>query len=199
MVFFSRELGRIERAEHYRIMADRTERTFRRQMWCHQEAYCYDVIGRDGKADDTLRPNQLIAAAINFSPLTSEQRLHVVRACAEHLLTAHGVRSLPEQHAEYRGVYDADIVVRDAAYHQGTAWAWLLGPFVMAHLSVHGDKRGAREFLRPILRSHLNHAGLGQVSEIFDGRPPHRARGCIAQAWSVGEILRAWAATEDDG
>jgi len=200
MAFFSRVLKLSERAEHYTRMADRTERSFRRKLWCPRRRYCYDVLLNDEEGDITLRPNQLIAASLNWSPLNAEQRRHVVEIVSVHLLTSHGIRTLSENSSEYHGTYEGGIIQRDAAYHQGTSWGWLLGPFVMAHLRVFGDKEKAREYLRPLLKSHLNNAGLGQISEIFDADPPFRSRGCIAQAWSVAEVLRAWAATEpDDG
>ncbi len=200
MAFFAAELGRPQKSATYTKMADKTERGFRRKMWCSKRGHCYDVIGKDGDVDETLRPNQLIAAALNFSPLNAEQRYAVVEACSVQLLTAHGLRTLPESDPRYRGVYEGNMATRDAAYHQGTAWAWLLGPFVIAHLRVFGDKRKSRAYLKPLLRSHLSTAGLGQVSEIFDADAPFRPRGCVAQAWSVAEVLRAWAATElDDG
>ena len=201
MASFANELGNPKQAQYYTDMADRTERSFRRRFWNTEKRYCYDVIdsGPDGKfQDDTLRPNQLIAASLNWSPLTTEQLHHVVETCAVQLVTSHAVRTLPISCAEYCGVYKGDVNSRDSAYHQGTGWTWLLGPFVLAHLRAFGDRERSREFLLPLLRSHLAVAGLGQISEIFDGDPPFRARGCIAQAWSVAEVLRAWAETEPD-
>lgn len=199
MASFADELERGEESDMYSSMADQTERSFQQKFWNKSTKYCYDVI--DGGAsylekDATLRPNQLVAASLNWSPLTQEQRHFVVEACSVQLLTSHAIRTLPPDEEKYRGVYSGDVFARDTAYHQGTAWAWLLGPFVLSHLRVHGNREMSREFLMPLLRSHLNDAGVGQVSEIFDGDPPNRARGCIAQAWSVAEVLRSWLATE---
>lgn len=199
MAFFSDLLDREEESERYSAMADRTERSFQLKFWNRQRDYCYDVI--DGgpsrcERDAGLRPNQLIAASLNWSPLTQEQRHMVVEACSTRLLTSHAIRTLSADDGEYRGTYWGDVYQRDSAYHQGVGWTWLLGPFVLAHLRVYGNRQLSREFLLPILRSHLNDAGVGQISELFDGDAPHRARGCIAQAWSVAEILRAWLATE---
>lgn len=201
MAFFAGELEHEDESDQYTAMADQTERSFQEKFWNEDLDYCYDVIdgGKSRKEKDvSLRPNQLIAASLNWSPLTPEQRFLVVEACATQLLTTNAIRTLSPDSAEYQGVYNGDIFCRDKAYHQGAGWAWLLGPFVLAHLRVFGDREMAREFLLPLLRSHLNDAGVGQISEIFDGDPPNRARGCIAQAWSVAEILRAWMATEPD-
>jgi glycogen debranching enzyme len=137
------------------------------------------------------RPNQLFAVSLPYSPLTSEQQRAVVDACARQLLTSHGLRSLDPAHPDYIGHYGGDRWQRDAAYHQGTVWGWLLGPFVSAHLRVHRDPALARSFLEPLLQQIESH-GVGSVSEIFDGDAPFTPRGCIAQAWSVAELLRAW-------
>ncbi|MFN2244287.1 MAG: amylo-alpha-1,6-glucosidase, partial [Anaerolineae bacterium] len=118
----------------------------------------------------------------------------VVDACARHLLTSHGLRSLAPGDPAYIGHYGGDRRTRDAAYHQGTVWGWLIGPFASAHLRVSRDPAAARAFLRPLLRQLASH-GLGSLSEIFDGDPPHSPRGCIAQAWSVAEVLRVWKET----
>jgi glycogen debranching enzyme len=122
----------------------------------------------------------------------------VVDICAVHLVTPHGLRSLDAADANYRGHYEGPQSERDLAYHQGTVWAWLLGPFVLAHLRIYGDPRRALAFLEP-MAPHLSAAGLGSVSEIFDGEAPFIARGAFAQAWSVAEILRAWRACHDVG
>lgn len=202
MAFFAGELEHEEESDHYTAMADKTERSFQERFWNAEIGYCYDVI--DGGKSRTqnnasLRPNQLIAASLNWSPLTSEQRFLVVEACSTYLLTSNSIRTLSPDSKEYKGVYKGDVFSRDSAYHQGVGWTWLLGPFVLAHLRVFGNREEAREFLLPLLRSHLSDAGMGQVSELFDGDAPNRARGCIAQAWSVAELLRAWIATEPDG
>jgi len=115
----------------------------------------------------------------------------VVDACARHLLTSFGLRSLSPNHPQYRGRYGGGPVERDAAYHQGTVWGWLLGPFALAHLRVYKDPDTALAFLQP-LAHHLADYGVGSIAEIFDGDPPFAPRGCIAQAWSVSETLRAW-------
>jgi len=149
------------------------------------------VIDGPGGEDASLRPNQLLAVSLLNSPLPPERQKAVVDACARHLLTSHGLRSLASNHPAYTGRYGGDVRQRDSAYHQGTVWSWLIGPFVDAHFRVYKDPEMARSFLRPLVR-HLADHGLGSVSEIFDGDPPFSPRGCIAQAWGVAELLRAW-------
>jgi glycogen debranching enzyme len=145
--------------------------------------------------DATLRPNQIFAVSLPHSALAPEQQRSVVETCGRFLLTSFGLRSLGSNHLQYRGYYGGNSFQRDSAYHQGTVWAWLLGPFVIAHLRVYQNPHLARTFLNPMI-NHLSTAGLGTISEIFDGNAPMSPQGCIAQAWSVGEILRAWLAIE---
>jgi predicted glycogen debranching enzyme len=163
------------------------------RFWNAQRACLYDVIDADGGVlpDARVRPNQILAAALPYCPLPPEQSRAVVDCCAQELLTSHGLRSLGPQEHGYIGHYTGDGGQRDAAYHMGTVWAWLLGPFVRAHYRVYGNARLARSFLDP-LAQHLESACVGSLSEIFDGDAPHTARGCFAQAWSVAEILRSW-------
>ena len=140
--------------------------------------------------DGSLRPNQLFAVSLQHSPIEATRQKAVVDICARRLLTSHGLRSLAPDHPDYHPSYGGDVVARDSAYHQGTVWGWLVGSFVSAHLRVYDDKKAARQFLAPLLE-HLHGAGLGTISEIFDGDPPFTPRGCFAQAWSVAEVLRA--------
>jgi glycogen debranching enzyme len=136
----------------------------------------------------------LLAVSLHHSPLDHARRQSVVDACARHLLTSHGLRSLAPGDAAYVGHYGGDRRRRDAAYHQGTVWAWLMGPFVSAHLRVYGDRALARSYLEPLL-DHLAGGCVGSINEIFDGDAPFTPRGAIAQAWSVAEVLRAWQET----
>ncbi len=159
--------------------------------------YCYDVLDTpEGDDDQSLRPNQLLAVSLAHSPLESSRQRAVVDACARNLLTAHGLRSLSPEDPAYIGKYGGDQVKRDGAYHQGTVWAWLIGPFVTAHLKVYQDRAAARSFLTSLFQ-HLAFHGIGSISEIFDGDPPFTPRGCIAQAWSVAEVLRVWELTRE--
>jgi predicted glycogen debranching enzyme len=165
------------------------------RFWNPEVGHCYDVIDGPTGDDAALRPNQILAVSLAESPLGPAQQRQVVDACARHLLTSFGLRSLSPGHPQYRGGYGGGPRERDAAYHQGPAWAWLLGPFALAHLRVHGDPAAARSFLEP-LAHHLGEYGVGSIAEIFEGDAPHCPRGCIAQAWSVAETLRAWVAIE---
>ena len=191
MTEFAGKLG--EPAGQYQAMAERAQMGFDR-FWNAPQGYCYDVIdGPDGN-DPSLRPNQLLAVSLLHSPLDHSQQRAVVDACTRQLLTCHGLRSLAPDHPDYRGHYGGDRPQRDAAYHQGTVWSWLIGPYVQAHLRAYGDPGLVSSYLEPLLR-HLSAHGLGSVSEIFDGDPPFTPRGCIAQAWGVAELLHAWATT----
>jgi predicted glycogen debranching enzyme len=160
------------------------------RFWNPDLGFCYDLIDGPQGPDAALRPNQIFAVSLPESPLTPEQQRGVVDACAASLLTSHGLRSLAPGHPAYRGHYGGGQYERDSAYHQGTVWAWLIGPFVQAHLRVYQDPVAAARFLAPF-GDHLASAGLGTISEIFDGDAPFAAKGCIAQAWSVAEVLRA--------
>jgi predicted glycogen debranching enzyme len=193
---FAQHLGKSH--EEYGVMAEATLKGFNR-FW-HQTkgdgGYCFDVLDGPNGNDDSLRPNQLFAVSLPESPLTPKQQRSVVEICGRVLLTSHGLRSLtPDDKQQYKGHYGGSQQYRDEAYHQGTVWGWLIGPFVLAHLRVFNDPVKAREFLEP-MKHHLRTAGLGTISEIFDGDAPMEPKGCIAQAWSVAEVLRAWLATE---
>jgi glycogen debranching enzyme len=163
------------------------------RFWNAEGGCLYDVLDVDGGSthDASMRPNQVLAVSLPCCVLSPEQMRAVVDCCGRELLTSYGLRTLSPKDPRYIGRYWGDGGQRDAAYHMGTVWAWLLGPFVRAHYRVHGDARLAQSFLAP-LAQHLNSACLGSVSEIFDGDAPLSARGCFAQAWSVAEILRSW-------
>lgn len=181
-------------ADSYAADAARVQQSFAR-FWNAEAGYCYDVLdGPDGH-EDALRPNQLLAVSLPCSPLEPWQQQAVVDVCARHLLTSHGLRSLSPEDPNYIGYYGGDRHQRDSCYHQGTVWAWLIGPFISAHLRVYNNRVLAQSFLRPLIQ-HLSDHGLGSISEIFDGDPPFIPRGCIAQAWSVAEVLRAWSLTQ---
>jgi predicted glycogen debranching enzyme len=181
-------------AEAFEQMVAQAKRSFGK-FWNEPAGCCYDVIDAPGIGNDpSLRPNQIFAVALPQSALTPEQQKSVVELCARELVTSYGLRSLAPNETAYQGHYGGDIRARDGAYHQGTVWGWLLGPFVAAHLRVYGDRAMALSFLEPLGRQ-IQYDGLGTLSEIFDGDAPFHARGCIAQAWTVAEVLRAWRAT----
>jgi glycogen debranching enzyme len=184
-------------AERFGALAVRARASFNRLFWNEDAGCLYDVV--DGaERDGSIRPNQVLAASLPHTMLAPERIRALLHVVERELLTPYGLRTLAPGDPRYRPRYEGDVASRDSAYHQGTVWPWLLGPFVRAWLRVHGDEPGAREraarWLEP-LRSHLRDAGLGQISEIFDAEAPHLPRGCFAQAWSVAEILRA--AVED--
>ena len=190
---FAEALG--ESADPFAERADQAESHFDR-FWDAERGHLRDVIdGPDGD-DSSLRPNQLFAVSLPHSPLSGAQQRAVVETCAAHLYTPHGLRSLAPDHPDYVGVYRDGREERDGAYHQGTVWSWLIGPFVKAHLRVYDDPATARSYLAP-LRRHLNAHGVGSVSEIFDGDAPVTPRGTPAQAWGVAQLLEAWAAVRD--
>ena len=183
-------LGQSEDAAHYTAMAQRAHDSFSARFW-YSGGYLYDVIdGPDGD-DPTLRPNQIFAVALPFALLDDDKARAVVELCAQELVTSYGLRSLAPDETDYVGYHGGDPMQRDSAYHQGTVWGWLIGPFVIAHYRVYGNKQTALSYLEP-LADHLSDHGLGTISEIFDGDPPHTPHGTIAQAWSVAEVLRAW-------
>lgn len=181
-------------AEPFRRMAETVKGSFTK-FWNSALGFCYDVIDAPNVGNDaSLRPNQIFGVSLPESPLSTEQRKSVVDTCARRLLTSHGLRSLAQGEPGYQAHYGGGPRERDGAYHQGTVWGWLLGPFVLAHLRVYNDRQAAQSFLEPLGRQITSH-GLGTLSEIFDGDAPFAPRGCIAQAWTVAEVLRAWRAT----
>ena len=161
------------------------------RFWNEETGYCFDVLDTPHGHDDRLRPNQLFAVSLHYSPLPPHRQKAVVDACARHLLTSHGLRSLDPRHPDYVSCYGGNQRERDRAYHQGAVWGWLIGPFASAHLRVYRDRKLMRSFLKPLLRQIEDH-GVGSLSEIYDGAAPFIPRGCIAQAWTVGEVLRVW-------
>jgi predicted glycogen debranching enzyme len=178
-------------SEIYEALGEKAKGGFQR-FWNAQGACCYDVIDAPGIGNDaSLRPNQIFAVALPVSPLTEAQQKAVVDICAERLLTPYGLRSLAPSESGYQGHYRGGPRERDAAYHQGTVWAWLLGPFALAHFRVYRDQNAAKGFFASI-GAAIRFYGVGSLAEIYEGDAPFAPRGCVAQAWSVGEALRAW-------
>ncbi len=183
--------------QHYSQMAARAKQSFNQLFWNEAAGCLYDVV--DGEArDSAIRPNQIFAVSLTHTMLSPEKAKQVVEVVERELLTPDGLRSLSPRDPQYRGRYEGDSLSRDSAYHQGTVWAWLIGPFMTAYRTAHGRDQTSREQAAAWIEAfsgHVREAGLGQVSEIFDGDAPHHPGGCIAQAWSVAELLRA--AAED--
>jgi len=184
------------RSDKIRSYAERARTSFNRRFWSDDLGYLFDVIDGPNGNDPACRPNQILTFSLNH-PVLEESRWPTVLSVVEQkLLTPCGLRSLSPDHPDYKPIYFGDLRSRDAAYHQGTVWAWLIGPFVDAWLKVHpGDRIGARRLLEGFGK-HLNEACVGSISEIFDGNSPFKPRGCIAQAWSVAEVLRCWILTD---
>ncbi|MDJ0517626.1 MAG: amylo-alpha-1,6-glucosidase [Trichodesmium sp. MO_231.B1] len=195
---FAQKLGK-DNLDYERLARLIKEKGFAR-FWNQEGGYCYDVIDTPNGNDASLRPNQIFALSLppmgkySYAPLlTPEQEKQVMDICTHKLLTPYGLRSLASDAPEYKGVYGGDIYQRDGAYHQGTVWGWLIGAYAVAHLRIYNNPAKAEEFLKP-MTEHLMVHGVGSISEIFDGNEPMKPRGCIAQAWSVAEVLRAWSA-----
>jgi predicted glycogen debranching enzyme len=182
-------------ATHYRELADRARAAFTQLFWNESSGCLCDVVSGDTR-DRSIRPNQILAVSLFHSMLSGEKAKCVVAVVERDLLTPYGLRSLSPSDANYRGRYEGDPYSRDSVYHQGTVWPWLMGPFVTAYLKVNGRSAKARKEAAQWLtemRSFILDEGVGQIPEVFDGDAPHRPGGCVAQAWSIAELLRVCA------
>lgn len=189
--------GSPDAAARYQRMAETTKQSFNRLFWNESQGCLFDVIDAgDPAREDAVRPNQIFAVSLPHPVLAPARWRSVVDRVATTLLTPRGLRTLDPAHADFKPNYHGDLRTRDAAYHQGTVWSWLIGPFVDAWLRVYPDARSEARSLLTGLQLHLGEACVGSVSEIFDAEPPFLPRGCIAQAWGVAEFLRAWRLTE---
>ena len=190
---FAARFGDSAGQKRYAMMATAARGSFNRLFWNETAGCLYDVVN-GVPPDASIRPNQILAVSLHYSMLARGRAQAVVEVVRRELLTPYGLRTLAPTDPRYIGHYGGDQRARDSAYHQGTVWPWLLGPFLSAYVRVKGGTAEARtqaaKWLEPF-RKHLREAGLGQVSEILDGDLPHHPRGCIAQAWSVAELLRA--------
>lgn len=192
--------GESKLKEEYSALASRVAVSFNEAFWC-QEKYLYDVVFSDGNKDASLRPNQLFAISLPFAVLDETRWKEILRAVEEELLTPYGLRTLSPKDPMYISVYEGDPEKRDASYHQGTVWPWLMGAYVTAYFKAYGKTKEAKMKVKRQLDSLLEHVediGLGSISEIFDGDPPHTPRGCVSQAWSVAELLRAYELLKSD-
>ncbi|HET6583715.1 MAG TPA: amylo-alpha-1,6-glucosidase, partial [Nannocystaceae bacterium] len=175
--------------------ADRARDSFNQRFWCEPAGHLFDVVDGEGGDDPACRPNQVLAISLDHPVLDRSHWVDVITVVRDRLLTPVGLRSLAPGHPDYKSHYDGDLRARDAAYHQGTVWGWLIGPMVDAWLRVYpGDRDGARAMLAGF-PAHLGEACIGTISEVFDAEAPFTPRGCVAQAWSVAEVLRAWIRT----
>jgi predicted glycogen debranching enzyme len=189
---FARKFGRESDGAHYGELAERVQRNFPELYWNAAAGCLYDVVNGDMR-DASIRPNQIFAVSLFHKMLPAGKAESVVDVVERNLLTPYGLRSLAPGDPQYHGRYEGNPFSRDGAYHQGTVWPWLMGPFITAYLEVHGrsaeGRKQAVEWLAAF-RSWIEGEGVGQIPEIFDGDPPQRSVGCIAQAWSVAELLR---------
>jgi predicted glycogen debranching enzyme len=177
--------------------AEEVEDSFHARYWYEAGQYLFDVVDGEEGDDASLRPNQIFSLSFRFPILREERWQPVVDVVTDKLLTPVGLRTLAPGHRDYKPTYSGDLRARDAAYHQGTVWAWLIGHYVDARLKVYPDKAAAHRLLAAF-HTHIREAGIGTISEIFDAEPPYSPRGCIAQAWSVAEVLRAHLNTRDE-
>ena len=189
---WSRDLQATALADEVSQRADRLEQVFNERFWYGEGEYLYDVLdGEDGHHDAACRPNQLFAISLPHPVLARERWPRILNVARDRLLTPMGLRTLAPGHPDYKPTYDGDLRSRDAAYHQGTVWVWLIGSFIDAWLKVHPhDRANAKAFLGGF-HDHLQEACVGTISEIFDAEAPYWPRGCAAQAWSVAEVLRS--------
>jgi glycogen debranching enzyme len=179
-----------ETAQFYHDHAERACESFNSKFWYSDGGYLYDIVDGENGNDNALRPNQVFSISLCHPVLEQSRWKDVLTVVKDKLLTPVGLRSLAPGHPDYKSKYFGDLRARDAAYHQGTVWGWLAGPFIDAWLKVYPeDIDGARGFLDGF-QNHLNEACIGSISEIFDAEKPYTPRGCIAQAWSVAEVLR---------
>jgi len=196
MEHLAQTFGDTANQQRYGMLAAQTRASFNEVFW-HEAAHClYDVVNGTER-DGAMRPNQIFAVSLPYPMLPDVRAQNVVAAVERDLLTPYGLRSLASYDPQYRGCCTGDAASRYSSSHQGTVWAWLMGPFITAYLKVQGATSQGRQQAAQWLsgfRRHLSDAGLGHVSESFDGDPPHQPRGCIAQARSVAELLRVTAA-----
>jgi predicted glycogen debranching enzyme len=179
-------------ASKFERRAFRVRREFNKVFWNREQQCLYDYVDGDFR-DDAIRPNQILALSLPFPLLSMERSKSVLRITEKRLLTPFGLRTLAPEHPDYNPRYNGDRFSRDGAYHQGTVWAWLIGPFLDALIKIKGTtgKKQARAIFKNMER-HFRDAGIGTISEIFDGNAPYKPKGCIAQAWSISEVFRAY-------
>jgi predicted glycogen debranching enzyme len=189
------DAGNDQEAEALVERAEKVRQSFNRRFWYDEGGYLYDIVDGERGDDPACRPNQLLSFSLKYPALDEDKWKPVLDVVTDRLLTPVGLRSLAPGHPDYKPTYDGDLRSRDAAYHQGTVWAWLIGPFIDAWLKVYpGQYQRARRFLDGF-EGRLSEACVGSISEIFDAEGNYSPRGCVAQAWSVAEVLRCYVKT----
>jgi glycogen debranching enzyme len=189
MADLAERFGDHEDRARYIAMAHLAKLSFNALFWNEDKQCLFDVV-ENGNRDGAVRPNQIFTVSLQHSMVDRERAAKIVEKVERELLTPVGLRSLSPNDEKYVPVYIGSPFERDSAYHQGTVWAWLIGPFIDAYRKVYPDSEGIVAQMLSGFESHLREAGVGQISEIFDADPPHAPRGCPAQAWSVAEVLR---------
>jgi predicted glycogen debranching enzyme len=184
------ERGDADAAKRYRALADHARESFNARFWNERAGALFDVVDGEDGDDDAIRPNQLFAISLPHPVLDEKYWKAVVDVVHDQLLTPYGLRSLAPGHPDYQPQYFGDLRARDLAYHQGTVWPWLIGPFVDAWRRVYPERMKELQPVAVSLGKHLMADCVGSISEIFDAEPPYTPRGCCAQAWSVAEVLR---------
>jgi len=197
------EEGREDDARHYCQLAERARASFNQRFWNEQTGCLFDVVDGDPSNqqppdDPACRPNQVFAISLPHPVLDQKYWRPVLDTVKAKLLTPVGLRSLSPDHPDYKPKYDGDLRARDAAYHQGTVWAWLIGPFIDAWLKVYPERKSEAPGFLTAFERHLGEACIGTISEVFDAETPHTPRACIAQAWSVAEVLRSYVKIKSD-
>ena len=181
-------------AQRYRTMADRVRASFNARFWNERAGCLFDIVDGEEGDDDAIRPNQLFAISLPYAVLDPQRWKAVLDVVRDRLLTPYGLRTLSREHPDYQPKYFGDLRARDLAYHQGTVWPWLIGPYFDSWRRVYPDRV---QQLAPVMKSlgqHLASACIGSISEIFDAEAPFTPRGCGAQAGSIGEALRVMVA-----
>jgi glycogen debranching enzyme len=183
--------GDAVRAGQIALVASQVFESFNAKFWSSELGYCYDIVDKEGGGNDaSLRPNQVLSISLSHPVLAEDKWRTVLGVVRDQLVTPFGLRTLAPSDPNYKAHYDGELRARDAAYHQGTVWAWLIGPFFDAWLRAYpGDWETACSLLSGF-DAEMGQAGIGTVSEVFDAEPPFTPRGCVAQAWSVAEVLR---------
>ncbi|MCH4890781.1 glycogen debranching protein [Acidaminobacter sp. JC074] len=187
--------AQIDQSIDYKKYSLSCKESFNKRFWNEANNSLFDLI-QDDQPVDRIRPNQIFAVSLPFSILNQDKEKAVIEMVEKELLTPFGLRSLSRDHADYKPVYDGDVYKRDYAYHQGTVWGWLIGPYLEAHYKTYKDKAYVLDKLQGLF-DHLNDTGMGTISEVFSGDHPHHARGCFGQAWSVSETLRIYKMIQD--
>jgi glycogen debranching enzyme len=196
MQLLAGKFGEVELAQEYALMADESRRSFNDRFWDSKKECLFDVVDND-VIDTSLRPNQIFAVSLDFSMIDKVKGLKVIESVTRELATSYGLRTLSSDDPKFIGKYEGDRRARDIAYHNGAIWPWLLGPYITAYLKVYDYTFDARNFafqnhILPLFNIGLKNGGLGTINEIYDSDPPNKPRGCISQAWSIAEPLRAY-------